>query len=82
MKSAANFIDFFVHDILDFTLLHEDSEGFTKNHTVFNLRDAIDQIIETLEAKAQLKSLRVRKRFVGFENRAAGLMVNTDMKRL
>jgi len=30
MKSAANFIDFFVHDILDFTLLHEAQGSFTK----------------------------------------------------
>jgi len=33
MKSAANFIDFFVHDILDFTVLHEAADGFTKNIT-------------------------------------------------
>jgi len=35
-----------------------------------------------MEAKAKLKSIRTRKRLVGFDKRAHGTMVNTDMKRL
>jgi len=42
MKSAANFIDFFVHDILDFTLLQEAEGSFTKINTVFNIGDAVE----------------------------------------
>lgn len=43
---ASKFIDFFVHDILDYTLLSKDSNNFTKNFTVFNIHEAVKEIIE------------------------------------
>jgi hypothetical protein len=31
MSSACKFIDFFVHDVLDYTILNKDSKNFIKN---------------------------------------------------
>jgi hypothetical protein len=45
MESATKFIDFFVHDILDYTLLNKEDKNFVKDHTVFNLKHAIQEII-------------------------------------
>ena len=47
MSCATKFIDFFVHDILDYTILNKDSENFTKNLTVFNIEEAIHEIAGT-----------------------------------
>lgn len=39
--SAAKFIDYFVHDILDYTLLNKEQKNFLKNKTIFDIREAI-----------------------------------------
>ena len=44
MTSSAKFIDYFVHDILDYTVLTNDSHNFMKNNTVFDIREAIQEI--------------------------------------
>ena len=46
MFSASKFIDFFVHDILDYTLLNKDQKNFIKNRTQFDVRDAIREIMD------------------------------------
>lgn len=55
MASATKFIDFFVHDILDYTILNKESSAFMKNITVFNIKDAVGEIVDTLADKADLK---------------------------
>ena len=45
MKNATKFIDFFVHDILDYTILNKDEKNFTKNITLFNMRSAVEEIL-------------------------------------
>ena len=47
MFSASKFIDFFVHDILDYTLLNKDQKNFIKNPKVVNIMDAIDEIVNS-----------------------------------
>ena len=44
MQSATKFVDFFVHDILDYTLLNKDDKNFTKNITIFNIKHSIQEI--------------------------------------
>jgi len=41
MKSAAKFIDFFVHDILDYTMINKKEAAFAKFASPFNLKEAI-----------------------------------------
>ena len=45
MTAAAQFIDFFVHDILDYTILNKDQKNFNADNTIFDIRETIQQII-------------------------------------
>ena len=79
MGSACKFIDFFVHDILDYTLLNKESRNFMKDKKTFDITMAIQEITEILEDKSKLKSILVQTRFRGFGD---SYMVKTDRKRL
>ena len=45
MLPASKFIEFFVHDILDYTLLIKAEKNFCKNIEVFNIKTAVDEIL-------------------------------------
>ena len=66
MVSSTKFIDFFVHDILDYTILNKDSKNFTKNITVFNMKEAVDEIVESLNDKIKMKNITVQTMMIGF----------------
>ena len=55
MASATNFIDFFVHDILDYTILNKDEKNFKKNISIFNIKSAVYEILDTLHDKVAMK---------------------------
>lgn len=57
MGSATKFIDFFVHDILDYTILKKDSKNFNRNITIFDVYEAVDEITETLREKVEMKGI-------------------------
>ena len=44
--SASKFIDYFVHDMLDYTILNKEEKNFTKTLEKFNIQNAINEIIE------------------------------------
>ena len=67
MVSSTKFIDFFVHDILDYTILNKDSKNFTKNITVFNIKYAVDEIVDSLNDKIKIKRLSIETIMIGFE---------------
>ena len=46
MFCATKFIDFFVHDILDYTMLIKNAAHFIKQMEVFDLKGAIKEIIQ------------------------------------
>ena len=68
MTSSAKFIDYFVHDILDYTVLTNDSHNFIKNYTVFDIRDAIQEIFQILEDKANMKGIQISFNYSNLEN--------------
>ena len=80
MFSATKFIDFFVHDILDYTMLNKNAKQFIKQMDVFNLRNAIHEIIEIQEDKIKMKHIAIQTIFRGFNS--SDYLVNTDQKRL
>ena len=45
MLSATKFIDFFVHDILDYTLLSREEANFSRNIDVFDIEKAVAEIV-------------------------------------
>lgn len=59
MQSANKFIDFFVHDILDFSVLNQNEKNFTKIKTVFSVRTADNEILDMLVDKIKLKNIQV-----------------------
>ena len=42
--SATKFTDFFVHDILDYTILTKEGKNFEKHITIFDIRDAMNEL--------------------------------------
>ena len=79
MTSSANIIDFFVHDILDYTILTNDDKNFIKDLSVFDIRDAVNQILVIIEDKAIMKKISMKTKFRGFQKK---FNVKTDQKRL
>ena len=80
IKSSGQFIDFFVHDILDFTMLNKDGKNFSKDLKVFNINDAISQITEIQFDKTTMKNIKMTTVLKGFEG--CSNLVMTDQKRL
>ena len=79
MSSACKFIDFFVHDILDYSLLNKESKNFMKDNKTFDVTKAIQEITQILEDKTSLKNIKVEiqyRKFCDFYD------VKTDRKRL
>jgi len=79
ISSATKFIDFFVHDILDYTLLNEKEQNFMPNNTLFNINTGVDEITEILEDKVNMKNIKIDIKTIGFQDE---IIVKTDMKRM
>ena len=79
ISSATKFIDFFVHDILDYTLLNEKEENFMPNNTLFNLETSISEIKEILIDKIKLKAINIDIKIKNFDN---DYIIKTDQKRM
>jgi len=45
MTSSSQLIDYFIHDILDYTQLSNDKGQLIQNLTVFNVKECINNII-------------------------------------
>ena len=57
--SAVKFIDYFVHDILDYTILNKQEKNFTKNNVVLDVREAINEIMEIMNDKIEMKAIEI-----------------------
>jgi signal transduction histidine kinase len=66
--SATKFIDFFVHDMLDYSILNQDDKKFSKDITRFSILDAVNEIKEIQEDKIKLKNINFQIQMKGFKN--------------
>ena len=57
MFSATKFIDYFVHDILDYTILNKQEKNFVKNNDVKDVRQEINEILEIMGDKSEMKAI-------------------------
>lgn len=57
LSSASKFLDFFVHDILDYTMLNKDETEFHKKIENFNIREAVDEILVIQNDKVKMKDI-------------------------
>lgn len=67
VETGAKFIDFFVHDILDFSVLNNSSKNFNKNMKIFDIREAIGEISEMQRDKMNLMQIKFSAFFYGFD---------------
>ena len=67
LTSASKFLDFFVHDILDYTMLNKDETEFLKKIECFNIREAVDEILIIQNDKVKMKDIQVSTQYLGFE---------------
>ena len=82
MESATKFIDFFVHDILDYTLLIRKAENFAKNIEAFDIRTAVQEILTIFEHKIRMKGIQLQTNFAGFNQSLRQFLVKSDQKRI
>lgn len=90
ITNSAQLIDFFVHDILDYSVITNKSENFTKNIDTFDIKESIDQIIAIMKDKAEKKNITIMTEYEGFDSVqneigdevAGGCLVRTDEKRV
>jgi hypothetical protein len=59
LTSASKFLDFFVHDILDYTMLNKNDTEFHKNIENFDIREAVKEIMLVLNDKINMKNIQV-----------------------
>ena len=55
MNHSANLIDYFVHDLLDYTILSNDVNNFIKDNSHFDVAECVNEIYDMLEDKIKLK---------------------------
>ena len=79
MFSATKFIDYFVHDILDYTILNKQEKNFTKKLVVADIREAIKEISDIMMDKIILKAIDIQHHYKHFNDK---FILKTDMKRL
>ena len=76
--SASKFIDYFVHDMLDYSILNRENENFTKNFVKFDLKSALEEIVEMLQDKIEMKNIKIENSYKGFESSE----IVSDMRRI
>lgn len=66
MQNCVKLIDYFVHDMLDYTVLQNDNENFIQDITTFDISECIYQIYDILEDKIKMKQIKVKISLSGF----------------
>lgn len=85
MTNSAKFIDYFVHDILDFSILNKEDSKFTKDLNIQSIKETVNQIKLIQEDKAKMKNIQIQTHFKDFPDMLGErqfLYVMTDHKRL
>lgn len=79
MSSASMYIDHFVHDMLDYSILSKGGEKLEKIISKFDVRNSISEILEIQEDKIEMKNIDVQRKFNGFND---NFKICTDERRL
>ena len=60
MQHATKYIDFFVGDILDFSVLNVASKNFKKESKLFDIRKAISTVVDMVTDKSLMKTIAIK----------------------
>ena len=66
--------------MLDYSILNKDDKNFTKTVEKFDIREAIEEIVEIQMDKINMKTISVEKHFEGFEG--VKFKIASDIKRI
>jgi signal transduction histidine kinase len=78
MSSASMYIDHFVNDMLDYSILSKGGEKLEKSISKFDVRKSISEILEIQEDKIEMKNIDVQTKFNGFSEM---FKICTDKRR-
>ena len=80
MSSSTKFIDFFVHDMLDYTILKNSSKIFMKNIVVSNINDVVNEVTDILIDKLNMMEISLDLQFFGFNtlDHISQYLIKTD----
>ena len=81
MEHATKYIDFFIGDILDYSVLNEASENFLKEFKTFDIRKAITTVVDMVTDKSIMKTISIETDLMYQDNGYKSHLVNTDEKR-
>ena len=64
--------------------MSKDKKNFVKQLSVFNVKDAVEEIFEIIEDKIKMKNLKVASTYFGFGAQTSkyDFYINSDQKRL
>lgn len=84
ISQSVKFIDYFVHDILDFSVLRKADENFVKEMKTFDIRTAVKEIVEIQEDKVEMKGIQLETEFKHFPiiDGEMLFLIKSDQKRL
>ena len=68
MGNQTSLIDFFVHNMLDYSILLNNDESFTKDNTNFDIHECMKEIYALLVDKVRYKKINLSIDSEGFEN--------------
>ena len=80
LQSAAKFIEFFIHDMLDYGVLLKGGK-FIKDIKVFRIKETIEEISDILESKITIKRINLVIEYENFSDIDLDC-IKTDQKRL
>ena len=62
-QSFMKFINFFINDMLDYSILKNSNAEFAQNIEFINIEEALKEILNLLAHKTQLKNIEVTHNF-------------------
>lgn len=91
ITNSAHHIDFFLHDILDYAVLKGKQQKFTTNIQIFDVKEAIEQVVDVQLDKANMKKINIEIEYQGLKTKVMQLsngqsvvkfLAKTDKKRM
>ena len=79
--TAGLFIDYFIHDVLDYSVLSNETNKFIKVNECFEIKEAISIVIQMIEDKTKMKNIQIKTNFKQYFNDDFSY-IKTDKKRL
>ena len=79
MQHASEYIDFYICDILDYSVLNDSSENsFLKENKTFDIRNAISTVLDMVTDLSKMNTIGIKTELMYPDNGNQSHLVNTD----